>query len=69
MCQHKLIVCCLPCRFLVIVCDAKVLLHDLSSKKSFEIGRQLLDGKTPTCIAFLFKVRSSTNGNGITLQN
>ncbi|GBF88621.1 hypothetical protein Rsub_01336 [Raphidocelis subcapitata] len=42
-------------RLLVIVCEAKVLLYDLASKKPFEVTKATLDGKSPTCVAFLFR--------------
>jgi hypothetical protein len=42
-------------RLLVVVADNKVVLFDLLSKKPFEVGKATLDGKSPTCVAFLFR--------------
>ena len=42
-------------RLLVLVCEGKVLLYDLASKKPFEVTKAALDGKSPTCVAFLFR--------------
>ena len=42
-------------RLLVVVCDHKVVLYDLLSKKPFEVTRAQLDGRAPTCVAFLFR--------------
>lgn len=36
-----------------MACDNKVVLHDISSRKSFEVPRAALDGKAPTCVAVL----------------
>ena len=42
-------------RLLVVVADGKVVLYDLLSKKPFEVTRAALDGRSPTCVAFLFR--------------
>jgi len=42
-------------RLLVVVCDNKVVLYDLLSKKPFEVTKAQLDGRTPTCVGFLFR--------------
>jgi hypothetical protein len=39
----------------VVVCEAKLLLHDMNTRKPFEVPRASLDNKTPTCVAFLFR--------------
>lgn len=41
-------------RWLVVACDTKLLMHDLSSNLSREVARTALDGKAPTSIAFLY---------------
>lgn len=41
------------CRLLVMACDNKVVLHDIGSRKSFEVPRAALDGKSPTCVEVL----------------
>jgi hypothetical protein len=43
------------CRLLVVVCDSKVLLYDLATRRTFEITKAQLESKGPTCIAFLFR--------------
>lgn len=42
-------------RLLVVVCENKVLLHDLNTRKPYEVPRAALDGKSPTCVSFLFR--------------
>jgi hypothetical protein len=42
-------------RLLVVVADNKVVLFDLLSKKPFEVTKASLDGKSPTCVGFLFR--------------
>jgi hypothetical protein len=42
-------------RLLVVVCENKVLLHDLNTRKPYEVPRAALDGKAPTCVCFLFR--------------
>eukprot|EP00879_Flechtneria_rotunda_P011556 GHRR01012070.1.p1 GENE.GHRR01012070.1~~GHRR01012070.1.p1 ORF type:complete len:387 (+),score=140.43 GHRR01012070.1:185-1345(+) len=42
-------------RLLVVVCENKVLLNDLNTRKSFEVQRAVLDNKSPTCVTFLFR--------------
>lgn len=39
----------------MVVCENKVLLYDLNTRKPYEIARTVLDNKTPTCVCFLFK--------------
>eukprot|EP00879_Flechtneria_rotunda_P015684 GHRR01016406.1.p2 GENE.GHRR01016406.1~~GHRR01016406.1.p2 ORF type:complete len:167 (+),score=45.61 GHRR01016406.1:929-1429(+) len=46
---------CHSCRLLVVVCENKVLLNDLNTRKSFEVQRAVLDNKSPTCVTFLFR--------------
>ncbi|MEW5306192.1 MAG: hypothetical protein WDW36_008676 [Sanguina aurantia] len=41
-------------RLLVLVCENKVLLHDLASQRNTEVSKAVLEGKSPTCVAFLF---------------
>lgn len=41
-------------RWLVVACDTKLLMHDLSSNLSREVARTALDGKAPTSVAFLY---------------
>lgn len=41
------------CSLLVIVCDNKVLLYDIATRRSFEVTRTHLEGKSPTCVAYL----------------
>jgi hypothetical protein len=49
--------CVALCRLLVIVCENKVLLHDLVSKRTQELPRGVyFEGKTPQCVAFMFQV-------------
>jgi hypothetical protein len=45
---------CFP-RLLVIVCENKLLLYDLNTRKPYEVPRVVLDGKAPSCVAFLFR--------------
>lgn len=42
-------------RLLVIVCENKLLLYDLNTRKPYEVSRAVLDGKAPNCVAFLFR--------------
>jgi hypothetical protein len=51
-------------RLLVIVCDSKVVLYDLLSKKPFEVTKAQLEGRTPTSIAFLFRGGPHAPGRG-----
>jgi hypothetical protein len=44
-----------PCRLLVVVCENKLLLYDLNTRKPYEVSRAVLDGKAPSCVAFLFR--------------
>lgn len=45
-------------RLLVIVCEYKVLVHDLMSRRTQELPRSVVfEGKAPVCVAFLFQVR------------
>jgi len=41
-------------RWLVVACDTKLLMHDLSSNLSREVARTALDGKAPTSVAFMY---------------
>ena len=41
-------------RWLVVACDTKLLMHDLSSNLSKEVARTALDNKAPTSVAFLY---------------
>ncbi len=41
-------------RWLVVACDTKLLMHDLSSNLSREVARTALDNKAPTSVAFLY---------------
>ena len=41
-------------RWLVVACETKLLMHDLSSNLSREVARTALDGKAPTSVAFLY---------------
>lgn len=41
-------------RWLVVACDTKLVMHDLSSNLSREVARTALDGKAPTSVAFLY---------------
>lgn len=48
----------LPCslhRLLVVVCENKLLLYDLNTRKPYEVSRAVLDGKAPSCVSFLFR--------------
>jgi hypothetical protein len=49
-------------RLLVVVCENKVLLHDLNTRKPYEVPRAVLDGKAPTCACFLFRGGKHTPG-------
>ncbi|KAF6235943.1 hypothetical protein COO60DRAFT_484505 [Scenedesmus sp. NREL 46B-D3] len=49
-------------RLLVVVCENKVLLHDLNTRKPYEVPRAALDGKAPTCVCFLFRGGKHTPG-------
>lgn len=42
-------------RLLVVVCENKLLLYDLNTRKPYEVPRTVLDNKTPTCVIFLFR--------------
>eukprot|EP00878_Enallax_costatus_P007526 GHUV01007882.1.p1 GENE.GHUV01007882.1~~GHUV01007882.1.p1 ORF type:complete len:370 (+),score=87.34 GHUV01007882.1:171-1280(+) len=42
-------------RLLVVVCENKILLYDLNTRKPYEVPRAVLDNKTPTCVTFLFR--------------
>jgi hypothetical protein len=44
----------LPCRLVVIVTEARVILWDLTAKSCRELPKAAFDGKSPTCCAFLF---------------
>lgn len=48
---------CLPPhhRLLVVVCENKLLLYDLNTRKPYEVQRAVLDNKAPSCVAFLFR--------------
>eukprot|EP00798_Chlamydomonas_sp_ICE-L_P023774 gene23774-9333_t len=41
-------------RLLVAVCESKVMVYDLLTRHVNEIGKITLEGKTPTCVSFLF---------------
>ena len=41
-------------RWLVVACDTKLLMHDLSSNISKEVARTAMDNKAPTSLAFLY---------------
>jgi hypothetical protein len=41
-------------RSLLIVCESKILVLDLLTKKVEEVSKSVLDGKSATCAAFLF---------------
>jgi hypothetical protein len=49
-----LLLCCVT-RLLVIVCENKLLLYDLNTRKPYEVSRAVLDGKAPNCVSFLFR--------------
>lgn len=42
-------------RLLVVVCENKLLLYDLNTRKPYEVSRAVLDGKAPSCVCFLFR--------------
>lgn len=42
-------------RLLVVVCENKLLLYDLNTRKPFEVTRAAFDGRAPSCVAFLFR--------------
>lgn len=42
-------------RLLVVVAESRVLLHDLVTRAVREVPRGALEGKAPTCCAFLFQ--------------
>lgn len=42
-------------RLLVVVGESKVLVVDLVGRRVREVPKALLEGKTPTCVAFLFQ--------------
>lgn len=50
-----LLLCVCLTRLLVIVCENKLLLYDLNTRKPYEVSRAVLDGKAPNCVAFLFR--------------
>ncbi|KAL3133386.1 hypothetical protein ABBQ38_007254 [Trebouxia sp. C0009 RCD-2024] len=52
-------------RWLVVACDTKLLMHDLSSNLSREVARTALDGKAPTSVAFLYLNNPALLGSGI----
>lgn len=39
----------------MVVCEAKVLLYDLNTRKPYEVLRGQLDNKAPTSVSFLFR--------------
>jgi len=39
----------------VVVCENKLLLYDLNTRKPYEVPRAMLDGKAPSCVSFLFR--------------
>ena len=41
-------------RWLVVACETKLLMHDLSSNVSREVARTSLDNKAPSALAFLY---------------
>jgi hypothetical protein len=51
-------------RLLAVVCENKVLLHDLASRRGYDIPRAALDGKAPTCVAFLLRGGAHSPGGG-----
>jgi hypothetical protein len=53
-CLAALHALCFP-RLLVIVCENKLLLYDLNTRKPYEVPRAVLDGKAPSCVAILFR--------------
>lgn len=54
-------------RWLVVACDTKLLMHDLSSNLSREVARTALDGKAPTSVAFLYLNNPGLLGMGTLL--
>lgn len=59
LCHHRAqapLPCCVcVSRLLVIVCENKLLLYDLNTRKPYEVSRAVLDGKAPSCVTFLFR--------------
>lgn len=39
----------------MVVCENKLLLFDMNTRKPYEVPRALLDNKAPTCVSFLFR--------------
>jgi hypothetical protein len=52
-------------RLLAVVCENKVLLHDLASRRGYDIPRAALEGKAPTCVAFLLRGGAHSPGGGV----
>lgn len=52
-------------RWLVVACDTKLLMHDLSSNLSREVARTALDNKAPTSVAFLYINNPGLLGSGV----
>ncbi|KAG2453326.1 hypothetical protein HYH02_001550 [Chlamydomonas schloesseri] len=50
-------------RLLVIACENKVLVVDLASRRLIELGKGVFEGRSPTCLAFLFKAGLHTGGS------
>ncbi|KAG2438819.1 hypothetical protein HXX76_005360 [Chlamydomonas incerta] len=50
-------------RLLVVACENKVLVVDLASRRVIELGRGVFEGRSPTCVAFLFKAGLHTGGS------
>ena len=51
-------------RLLVVACENKVLVVDLASRRVIELGRGVFEGRSPTCVAFLFKAGLHTGAAG-----
>jgi hypothetical protein len=53
----------------VVVCDNKVVLQDIITKKVQELPKALFDGKSPTCLEFLFRGGQYAPGPSNPLNN
>lgn len=52
-------------RWLVVACDTKLLMHDLSSNISKEVARTAMDNRAPTSLAFLYINNPGLVGSGV----
>ena len=62
---HISLVYCHGGRWLVFVCEHKILFHELISHRSHELTKITLDSKNPTCIAILSGTAPASSGSSM----